>query len=175
LAEDSFKFNESRIPTLNQAFEKLKDCRLLNLEIKSNSFKDTGLEKKVAELIKKFNLEKNIVISSFDPFSLFRFHKYLPEIPRGLLLSKSGLPLYLKKLWFLPFSKADFIHLEAPYIGTKLVQKLSKKGYSIVFWGINSVQLFERALNEKPIFIISDIPHILKNYYEDKNKWQKPI
>ncbi len=158
--------DEVNIPTLKDAFEKLKDCRLINLEIKSNSFKDLDLEKMVASLIKEFNLEKNIVISSFDPFSLYRFSKYLPEVPRGLLISKSGLPFYLKKLWFLPFSKADFIHYESAYIGTKLVQKLSKKGYTSVFWGVNSVQLFERALKENPLFIISDNPHILKKYYE---------
>ncbi len=166
---DSNEEEYNSIPTLKMAFEKLKDCRLINLEIKSNSLKNLGLEKKVADLIKDYGLVKNIVISSFDPFSLYRFSKYLPDVPRGLLISKGGLPIYLKKLWFLNFSKADFIHFEAPFIGTKLVKKLSKKGYQIVFWGINSVQLFNRALKEKPIFIISDIPHILKKYYESNS------
>lgn len=157
---------ESKIPELKEAFEKLKDCRLLNLEIKSNSLKDIGLEKQVAELIKEFNLENKIVISSFDPFCLYRFSKYLPQVPRGLLVSKTGLAKYLRDMWFLAFSKADFIHFEAAFIGNSIVQKLRNKGYSIVFWGVNSVQLFERALKDKPIFIISDIPHILKEYFE---------
>lgn len=157
---------ESKIPKLNEAFEKLKNCRLLNLEIKSNSLKDLGLEKAVAELIKKYELQKKIVISSFDPFCLYRFSKFLPEVPRGLLVSKSGLAKYLKDMWFLAFSKADFIHFESSFIGTPIVKQLKKKGYSIVFWGVNSVQLFERALKDQPIFIISDIPHILKDYYK---------
>ncbi len=157
---------ESKIPELKEAFEKLKDCRLLNLEIKSNSLKNIGLEKQVAELIKEFNLENKIVISSFDPFCLYRFSKYLPQVPRGLLVSKTGLAKYLRDMWFLAFSKADFIHFEAAFIGSSIVQKLRNKGYSIVFWGVNSVQLFERALKDKPIFIISDIPHILKEYFE---------
>lgn len=157
---------ESKIPKLNEAFEKLKNCRLLNLEIKSNSLKDLGLEKAVAELIKKYELQKKIVISSFDPFCLYRFSKFLPEVPRGLLVSKSGLAKYLKDMWFLAFSKADFIHFESAFIGTPIVKQLKKKGYSIVFWGVNSVQLFERALKDQPIFIISDIPHILKDYYK---------
>lgn len=157
---------ESKIPKINEAFEKLKNCRLLNLEIKSNSLKDLGLEKAVAELIKKYELQKKIVISSFDPFCLYRFSKFLPEVPRGLLVSKSGLAKYLKDMWFLAFSKADFIHFESAFIGTPIVKQLKKKGYSIVFWGVNSVQLFERALKDQPIFIISDIPHILKDYYK---------
>ncbi|NMC68141.1 MAG: glycerophosphodiester phosphodiesterase [Spirochaetales bacterium] len=157
---------ESKIPKINEAFEKLKNCRLLNLEIKSNSLKDLGLEKAVAELIKKYELQKKIVISSFDPFCLYRFSKFLPEVPRGLLVSKSGLAKYLKDMWFLAFSKADFIHFESSFIGTPIVKQLKKKGYSIVFWGVNSVQLFERALKDQPIFIISDIPHILKDYYK---------
>jgi len=157
---------ESKIPKLNEAFEKLKNCRLLNLEIKSNSLKDLGLEKDAAELIKKYELQKKIVISSFDPFCLYRFSKFLPEVPRGLLVSKSGLAKYLKDMWFLAFSKADFIHFESAFIGTPIVKQLKKKGYSIVFWGVNSVQLFERALKDQPIFIISDIPHILKDYYK---------
>lgn len=157
--------NISKIPTLEEAFEKLKDCRLLNLEIKSNSLKDIGLEKSVAELIKKYGIEKKLVISSFDPFSLYRFSKYLPEIPRGLLISKSGLPLYLRKMWFLYFSKADFIHFESAFIGRSIVKKLKDQGYSTVFWGVNSVQLFNRAMKDNPIFIISDIPHILKENF----------
>lgn len=160
------KILKSKIPTLEQAFEKLKDCRLLNLEIKSNSIKNLGLEEKVAGLIKDFNLENKIVISSFDPFCLNRFSKYLPEVPRGLLVSKTGLAPYLRDMWFLAFSKADFIHFEAAYIGTEIVKKMKDKGYGIVYWGVNSIQLFERALKDEPIFVISDIPHIIKDYYK---------
>ncbi|MFN3411850.1 MAG: hypothetical protein ACK4YF_06815, partial [Exilispira sp.] len=63
------------------------------------------------------------------------------------------------------FSKADFIHFEAAYIGEPIIDKMKKRGYSIVYWGVNSVQLLERALKDKPVFIISDIPHLLKEYY----------
>ncbi len=157
--------NQSKIPQLSEAFEKLKNCRLLNLEIKSNSLKNLGLEEKVANLIKEYQLEKKIVISSFDPFCLLRFSKYLPEVPRGLLVSKTGLAKYLRDMWFLAFSKADFIHFEAGYIGDEIVNILKNKGYSIVYWGVNSIQLFQRALKDEPIFVISDIPHILKDYY----------
>lgn len=155
----------SKIPKLEEAFEKIKDCRLLNLEIKSNSLENIGLEERVANLIKKFGLEKKIVISSFDPFCLNRFSKFLPEVPRGLLVSKTGLARYLRKMWFLAFSKADFIHFEAAYIGEPIIDNMKKRGYSIVYWGVNSVQLLERALKDKPVFIISDIPHLLKEYY----------
>lgn len=157
---------KSKIPTLEQAFEKLKNCRLLNLEIKSNSIKNLGLEEKVAKLIKDFGLENKIVISSFDPFCLYRFSKCLPEIPRGLLVSKTGLSVYLRDMWFLAFSKADFIHFEASYIGTEIVKKMKDKGYGIVYWGVNSIQVFERALKDEPIFVISDIPHIIKSYHK---------
>jgi glycerophosphoryl diester phosphodiesterase len=154
---------ETSIPSLEEAFEVLKDRRFINLEIKSNSLFSIGLEKKVADIIKQYKLENKIVVSSFDPFSLYRFSKYLPDIPRGLLISKKGLPVYLRKMWFYPFAKADFIHWEAEFIGTKKVKKFVKLGYKPVFWGVNSVQLFKRALKDNPVIIISDIPHILKN------------
>ncbi|HQQ20056.1 MAG TPA: glycerophosphodiester phosphodiesterase family protein [Exilispira sp.] len=156
------KLSETTIPTLEAAFEVLKDRRFINLEIKSNSLFSIGLEQKVAHLIKQYKLENKIVVSSFDPFCLYRFSKILPLIPRGLLVSKKGLPIYLKKMWFYPFAKADFIHWEADFIGTKKVKKFAEHGYKPVFWGVNSVQLLKRALKDKPVIIISDIPHILK-------------
>ena len=61
----------------------------LNIEIKSKKLLDGRLEKKVYELIKKYNLIGRILISSFNPISLYRFRLHDPRIYRALLLTRN--------------------------------------------------------------------------------------
>ena len=59
----------------------------LNIEIKSNKILNARLEAETLRLIEKFDLSNSILISSFNPFSLYRFKKMAPIIYRARLLT----------------------------------------------------------------------------------------
>lgn len=160
----NFSNELEEIPLLEEVLKFLKDVKLINIEIKSNTLFSNGIEKEVYKVIKKLNLEKKVIVSSFNPFSLYRFKKIAPEILRGLLLSKENVPFYIKNLWFWEFAAPDYIHFHADYLNELIVYEFDKKGYGTVFWGIDNLNLFKRAINHKPQIIISNIPHILKKY-----------
>jgi len=158
----NFQNENEEIPLLEDALNLLKDVLLINIEIKSNTLFSNGIEKEVYKVIKKYNLMNKVVVSSFNPFALYRFKKIAPEILRGLLISKENVPFYIKKMWFWEFASPDFIHFHSNYLDEIIVNKFKKMGYGIVFWNIDNINHLNRALKYKPLFIISNIPHILK-------------
>ena len=67
------------IPTLDEVFALFGDSFLYNVELKGSGARDRGLEAAVAELITTHNLERQVVVSSFNQFSLRRARRLLPS------------------------------------------------------------------------------------------------
>ncbi|CEH28461.1 glycerophosphodiester phosphodiesterase [Aneurinibacillus migulanus] len=60
-----------RIPTLEQVFKRVTNKNIMiNIELKNFFAMRNGLERKVVELIRLHNMEKQVIISTFNPFSL---------------------------------------------------------------------------------------------------------
>lgn len=81
-----YTFRSERIPTLDEAFEAIGDL-IVNVELKSVGIRPTFLEMAVLGVIRKRNLQNRVIISSFNPFALRRFHRLAPNIPLGFLYS----------------------------------------------------------------------------------------
>ncbi len=79
-------FCEERIPTLTEVFETFGGETFINVELKNYSSPLDDLPAKVAALVKKHDLYKRVLFSSFNPIALRRIHKLLPDIPVGFLL-----------------------------------------------------------------------------------------
>lgn len=73
------------IPTLDEVFEGFGGKFLINVELKNYSTMLDRLPVTVAELVTAFNLAGSVLISSFNPLNLPRFHRRVPETPLGLL------------------------------------------------------------------------------------------
>ncbi len=77
---------EVEIPTLDEFLALVEGSGLtINLELKTSIFEYDGIEEKTLELIKKHNLEDNVIISSFNHQSLVRMKKIDPNIKCGVL------------------------------------------------------------------------------------------
>ena len=85
-------FAGERIPTLKEVLQAFGNRLLVNIELKSVSPRDDGLEQTVIALVEQHRLENRVLFSSFNPFSLRRAKRIAPHIPVGLLYAPS-LPL----------------------------------------------------------------------------------
>lgn len=65
------------IPTLDDVFQTFGPALLYNLELKGSSLRDRGLEAAVADRVAAYNLENQVVVSSFNPFALRRARRFL--------------------------------------------------------------------------------------------------
>jgi len=85
-------FAGERIPSLEELFKLVQGKgTLLNLEMKNGIVSYKGMEEKVIQAIRDWNLEQQVMLSSFNHASLVRCKRLAPEIRTALL--------YMEKLY----------------------------------------------------------------------------
>jgi len=93
-----------RMPLLEEIFTEFGASLIYDIEIKSRTVGDRGLECELLELIDKFHLRANCMVSSFNPFALRRFKRLCPAVPTAIIWSRSK-ELY----WFLRHGEGRWI------------------------------------------------------------------
>lgn len=94
------KVEKQRIPTLAEYFDLVKPYGILtNIELKTSVLEYPGIEEKVYGLVKEYGLDEQVIISSFNHYSVVRFKKLAPHIKCGLLTDSwiVGSAEYVKK------------------------------------------------------------------------------
>lgn len=152
-----------QLSKLEEVFDWMRVCRQkdanfffkLNIEIKSNKIFDDRLEKKVCELIEKFELADQILISSFNPFSLFRIRLWQPRVFRALLVThEQESNFLLNHFVFNILALPHVLHLRWNDLSQKIVRQTGEK-VPIVLWTVNDISI--AIENKKYIFgVISD-------------------
>ncbi|MBK8025432.1 MAG: glycerophosphodiester phosphodiesterase [Chloroflexi bacterium] len=84
------QFAGTRIPTLDEVFEAVGQRVFVNVEIKSHTMETDGVEQVVADCIRRHNMTRRVILSSFNPFTLLRFRALLPEVPIGFLYDRES-------------------------------------------------------------------------------------
>lgn len=88
------QYARQRIPSLEDVFAAFGERLLYVIELKTNSLRDHGLEQAVIAIVQRHGLADQVILASFNPFSLKRARRLLPQIAVGLLISPDQ-PLYL--------------------------------------------------------------------------------
>jgi len=79
-------FEGERIPLLEEVLDLVKmENLLLNIELKNGPIFYENLERDVVKAIKAYGLEDNVIISSFNHYSLLGIKKIEPRIKTGIL------------------------------------------------------------------------------------------
>jgi glycerophosphoryl diester phosphodiesterase len=140
-----------------QSVSKAKKMKL-NIEIKSKVISGK-LEKAVYQLIQKYKMQSNILISSFNPVSLVHFKKMDPEIFRSLLLSfekEHGNNFFIKNMTFNFLAQPNALHLREADWAPKKFDKLLKQKVPIVLWTCNDLEKSKKYFSEGISGLISD-------------------
>ena len=140
----SKEFINTKIPTLEEVFKLVvKYNTSLDIEIKQS----TGyIEKKVIDLIFKYNYENKVIITSFNPKSLVTTKKLCPNIETGLLF------FLLQRD---PIDSAKKINANALCANFNFVNTLNKEYIKKI--SDNNLKLFTFTVNKK-----SDMVHMIK-------------
>ena len=135
----------------------------LNIEIKSKVIHNR-LELQIYQLIQKFEMKKHILISSFNPISLYHFYKFDSEIFRSLLLSNEtdhGNNIFIRKMIFNFMAKPNALHLRQEDLNPELLKKFIVKKIPVILWTCNDITKAKQYLSQGVSGIISDqiLPH----------------
>lgn len=131
----------------------------LNIEIKSKFALDRTLEGKVLEVLKKYKVESRVLISSFNPLSLFYFRMKASNILRALLLtfeSEPGNGFLLKSQMLNILAYPHFLHLNENNWSEDKFKPLLKRGVSIVLWTCNDLNKVKSYFFQGVYGVISD-------------------
>lgn len=123
------RFKGTQVPLLEEVLEEVKHSNVtLHIELKNNFIDYPGLEKQVIKLVKQYNMEERVILSSFRQDSLETCLYLAPSIKRGLLWWGSLTPLINNSLW----QKLQLysIHPSILFL-TSEVRTLRKKGVLI--------------------------------------------
>ncbi|MNW28449.1 Glycerophosphoryl diester phosphodiesterase [compost metagenome] len=79
-------FQGERVPELHELLELGREHGIvLNLELKNGIVPYEGLEAEVVAAVRSFGIEEQVIISSFNHYSLVECHRLAPDIRTGVL------------------------------------------------------------------------------------------
>ena len=129
-------FAGERIPTLGEVFDVLEAHTIVNVELKTASKGDNGLEAATIALVRGRGLQDRVILSSFNPFSLLRVRRLAPELKVGLLYAPD-LPVYLRKAWFRFVLKPDALHPRYQMVDARYMAWAKKQGCDVNVWTVD--------------------------------------
>ena len=147
---------------MNDIIQLLKKIKILNIEIKSNSFFSTGIEKKIITFINQNKIKNKTIISSFNPLVLRRIKKIDKRIWTGYLYSKIEVPMILKTYFWIYFVKPDSFHPDYNFARKKLINWAKKKGMKTIIFTINTKEQYEKVKSWGVDGIFTDDPKKLR-------------
>lgn len=133
----SKEFKGEKVLTLEELLDIIPKEKLLNIEIKVRHGEINQIEEKVVEILeKKFRINSNIIISSFDHRIIKRIKEVKLEIQVGLLITAGLLDITNYTSNFDLYS----VHCGGEFISNKNVDELKKNNIKTYAWTVNTAE-----------------------------------
>jgi len=150
------RFKGEKIVSIDELLDYMKDKNmLLNLELKNGLVHYEDLEKKIIEKIYEYKLRGNVILSSFNHYSMLKVKQYDETIKTGLLYCANlyNVHEYGKKL------KADALHPYYPSVMNKdIVTQIKESGLTINTYTVNNEEDMEALIDLEIDGIITNHP-----------------
>jgi len=148
-----------KIPTLEEVFETLGKRTFINVELTNYNTPRDHLVETVCMLVKKFNVQKRVLFSSFFPSNLSRTRSYLPEVPGGLLALNGLLGAWSRSFGF-SFGEYQALHPNIKDTTHEQVQRVHRLGKRIHVWTVNAESDMRRLFGWGVDAIFTDDPQL---------------
>ena len=153
------KYKGEKVPTFEEILKRYRGKTGILIELKSPELYP-GIEKQVAQTLKKYNMDKprngKIIIQSFNFESMKITDRLLPNIPIGVLTSARADTTDQALQAF--SSYADFFNPSYSLVTEDLVNKVHSNGMKIQSWTARSKEAVQFLLDMKVDGIITDYP-----------------
>jgi glycerophosphoryl diester phosphodiesterase len=146
-----------RIPTLDEALEAAGPEAIVNIELKGASATTEGLERAAVRTVYAHGMSRRVIVSSFNPFRLWRVGRLDPELPRAMLHGP-GTPVFVRDLWFLPLVQPDALHPHYSLVDEAYMARARRWGVRVNAWTVNDPAEVQRLLDLGVDGVITDDP-----------------
>lgn len=154
-------FRGQKIPTLEETLGVLGGKMIVNIELKTRSIPDDGLEAKVVALVEKMDLGSSVIFSSFNPFSVRRASMANPEFKIALLFADDQ-PIHLRRAWGLRFVKVDAVHPRFPLVSPKLMKRARANNWIVNTWTVDKAQKAKEMFDMGVSVVITNHPRRMR-------------
>ncbi|MGN0168191.1 MAG: glycerophosphodiester phosphodiesterase [Acetatifactor sp.] len=134
-----------------------------NIEIKTGVVYYRDIEKKTVDLVKKYQLEKQVMFSSFNHLSLMRIKELMPEAECGALLGERGLGnagYYCKTYGF------ECYHPGYASLTDEVVAECKDHGIKLNVWTVNDMEGLDRLYHWGCEGIITNYPGVCRSFLD---------
>jgi glycerophosphoryl diester phosphodiesterase len=161
-----------RIPTLQEVFTICKGNIGINIEIKA-----MNMAKPLNDLISKYQMEKDVIISSFHHDELKNFHRVNPKLKIAALEPTSSqflnlIRAFLKKSQFIKdayTTNAELLHPNVRFISRSLIKQAHNANLMVNAWTSDKPSKWEKLIKWGIDGIITNDPESLRMYLERKS------
>jgi glycerophosphoryl diester phosphodiesterase len=154
------------IPTLEEVIETFHGKIRFNIELSNYTSPFDALPVKVATLIDYYGILNQVLVSSFHPIPLMRFHRFLPSVPIGFL-AKRGFTGVLSRSRFGRFLFSyQALHIEKSDISPKLILSTHRSGSRVLAYTVNESQEIKKLISLGVDGIITDNPILARQTLE---------
>jgi glycerophosphoryl diester phosphodiesterase len=152
-------FSAEKIPMLEEVFETLGKKIFINVELTNYNTPRDHLVESVCMLVKKFNLQKHVMFSSFYASNLSKARSYLPEVPCGLLAFNGLLGAWARSFGF-AFGKYAALHPYLKDVTPQQVQRVHRLKGRVHVWTVNAEEDMRRLFGWGVDAIFTDDPQL---------------
>ncbi|MGM0900010.1 MAG: glycerophosphodiester phosphodiesterase [Bacillota bacterium] len=144
-----------KIPLLEEVFEWLMgNTMVCNVEFKNGLFPYKGMEEKVIALVRQYQLENRIVLSSFNHYSVVHSTSLAPEIETAPLLAEG---LYMPWIYAKSIRSSGF-HPHYRAAPDQIIKQAIEAGIAVRPYTVNKETEMERLIKVGCSAIITDDP-----------------
>lgn len=161
------EFGFNKIPTLREYFELIENTNIItNIELKTSINEYLGIEQKVFELIKEFHMEKRVIISSFNHYSILRMKAIAPKIKCG----------FLTESWIIDPGRytrefrIECYHPHYAMLTKEIVREIKSFDIEINTWTVNKEEEIRDLISKGVDILIGNYPDLTKKIIEEYKK-----
>jgi glycerophosphoryl diester phosphodiesterase len=155
-------FAPARIPLLEEVIEALPDDFLINVELKSHGVEDHGLSASVVALIRQLGIGERVIVSSFNPFCLWRTADLDASLRRGFLIDPEKGFAWQSSV-IAPLVSNHSIHAPFRACTPERVAAWAKLGVRVACWTVDDPDA-ARTLGESGVaYCITNRPRTLRD------------
>jgi len=151
------KFHGEKIPLLEEVFESVGRRTYINVELTNYDSKEDGLVDTVCAIIKKFNLQKRILFSSFHAANLVKARALLPDVPRGLLATNDYRGIWIRSFVF-AFGNFQALHPHVDTTSPRQINRVHRLRRRIHIYTVNAEDVIRRLFRWGVDGIFTDDP-----------------
>ncbi|MDR3574065.1 MAG: glycerophosphodiester phosphodiesterase family protein [Anaerolineaceae bacterium] len=161
----SAEFAGETIPTLEEVFLAVGKKLFINVEITNYATPTDALPVRVAELVRKYELEDWVMFSSFNALNLIRLRAILPQIPIGIL-AEEGPAGRLARGFAGRLAAPKIVHPYFSDVDEVYVRRQHALGRRVHVWTVNSPQELCRLFRLQVDGMFTDDPHLASQILE---------